>query len=253
VSGALELRRKLAAGQPCIGAWILTNSADATEIMAWGGLDFVLIDHEHGQGSIETAVAQMRSLKGSGCAGMMRVPANDPVYLKRALDAGVDGVMVPNIVNRAEAEKAVAACRYPPAGTRGAFAGMRAMRFGFDTAYHGEIEQRLIVALQIESADAIDHVGDIAQVPGIDILFIGPRDLSASIGKLNRFDDPQVQAEIARAEQAILKSGRLLGSTATSGAVAKAMAQRGYRFLIAGSDAVLLGQATATTVRDFRS
>lgn len=249
----MALRRKLASGQSCLGAWILTNSADATEILAWAGLDFLLLDHEHGQGSIETAIAQLRSLKGSGCAGLLRVPSNDAIYIKRALDAGVDGVMVPNVTTRAEAEKAVAACRYPPTGLRGAFAGMRAMQYGFDPAYHGAIDERLIVALQIENVAAIDNVAEIAAVPGIDILFIGPRDLSASIGKLNRFDDPEVQAQIARAEQAILQTGKILGSTAASGAVARTMAQRGYRFLIAGSDAVMLGQAAAAAVKDFRA
>jgi len=247
------LQRKLATGEACLGAWILTSSADATEILAWAGLDFVLLDHEHGQGSLETAIAQLRSLKGSDCAGLLRVPSNDAVYIKRALDAGVDGVMVPNVTTRAEAEKAVAACRYPPSGMRGAFAGMRAMKYGFDAAYHGQAADRLIVALQIENVAAIDNIAEIASVPGIDILFIGPRDLSASIGKLNQFDDPEVKAQIARAEQAIVKTGKILGSTALSGAAAKAMTQRGYRFLIAGSDAVLLGQAAAAAVRDFRS
>lgn len=240
-------------GRPCLGAWILTTSADVTEILAYAGLDFVLIDHEHGQGTIEGAIAQLRALKGTDCAGLLRIPSNDPIYIKRALDAGVDGVMVPNIATRAEAEKAIAACRYPPAGVRGAFAGMRAMKYGFDTGYHAEIGERLVVALQIESDAAIAQIPEIAQVRGIDILFIGPRDLSASLGRLNKFDDPVVKEAIGRAEQAILATGKILGSTAMSGAAAKAMAQRGYRFLIAGSDAALLGQAAAAAVRDFRS
>jgi 4-hydroxy-2-oxoheptanedioate aldolase len=246
------LRRKLSQDSACLGAWVLTGSADVAEILAWAGLDFVIVDHEHGQGSIETAIAQLRALKGSDCAGLMRVPSNDAIYIKRALDAGVDGVMVPNVATRAEAEKAVAACRYPPEGMRGAFAGMRAMRYRFDAVYHREIGQRLIVALQIESAAAIDNIAEIAAVPGIDILFIGPRDLSASLGKLNLFGDPMVQAAIARAERAILASGKIMGSTATSGAAAKAMSQRGYRLLVAGSDAVLLGQAAAAALKDFR-
>lgn len=246
------LKEKLQAGTPCLGAWVLTSSADVTEILAWSGLDFVLLDHEHGQGSIETAIAQLRALKGTGCAGLMRVPSNDATYIKRALDAGVDGLMVPNVSSRAEAEKAIAACRYPPAGMRGAFAGMRAMRYGFDAGYHDAVEDRLVVALQIENAAAIERIPEIAAVPGSDILFIGPRDLSASLGKLNRFDDPAVRAAIARAEAAIRQTGKVLGSTAASPAVAREMAGRGYGFLIAGSDAVLLGQAAAGAVKVFR-
>ncbi len=247
------LKLKLKQGRPCLGAWVLTSSPDATEILALAGFDFVLLDHEHGQGSIETAIAQLRSLKGSDCAGLLRVPSNDPIYIKRALDAGVEGIMVPNVSSAEDARKAIAACHYPPDGMRGAFAGMRAMKYGFDGGYHGAVADRLVVALQIENAAAIARIPEIASVPGSDVLFIGPRDLSASLGKLNRFDDAAVKEAIAQAETAILKTGKVLGSTAASPAVAKAMAQRRYGFLIAGSDAVLLAQAASGAVREFRS
>ncbi|MGE0660313.1 MAG: HpcH/HpaI aldolase/citrate lyase family protein [Reyranellaceae bacterium] len=250
-SGA-ALKAKLRAGTPCIGAWILTASADAVEILGFSGLDFVIIDHEHGLGSIETASNQLRALKGSDCAGLLRVPSNDRIYIKRALDAGVGGIMVPNVGTATEAEEAVAACRYPPRGVRGAFGGMRAMDFGFDPAYYGRIEDELVIAAQIESSAAIDNIAAIGAVEGIDVLFIGPRDLSATLGKLNRFDDPSVMAEIARAETAIKSSGRALGSTALNGKAAKEMAGRGYRFIVAGSDAVLLGNGVRAMLADAR-
>lgn len=250
-SGA-ALKAKLRNRTPCIGAWVLTGSADVVEILAFSGLDFVILDHEHGLGSIETAAGQLRALKGSGCTGMLRAPSNDRVYIKRALDAGVGGIMIPNVGTAAEARDAVAACRYPPRGVRGAFGGMRAMDFGFDPAYYGAIEDELVIAAQIESSAAIDNIAEIGAVDGIDVLFIGPRDLSATMGKLNRFDDPGVMAEIARAEEAIKATGLVLGSTAMSGKAAKEMTARGYGFIVAGSDAVLLGNGIRAMLADAR-
>jgi 4-hydroxy-2-oxoheptanedioate aldolase len=235
------LKRKMLGGKACLGAWLLTNSADVAEILAFSGLDFLLIDHEHGQGDIGDAIAQMRAIKGHDCAGILRVPNHDPIYIKRVLDAGVDGILVPNIATAEEARRIVGACRYPPHGFRGAFGGMRAMDYGFNPGYYAAAADNLFVAVQVESAAAIDHIDEIAAVEGIDLVFIGPRDLSATLGKLNQFDDPAVRAEIERAEKAILESGKLLGSTAVSGKVAKDMAARGYRFIIPGSDVTMLG------------
>lgn len=235
------LKQKMLAGKPCIGAWLLTNSADVAEILAYAGLDFVLIDHEHGQGNIADAIAQMRAIKGHDCAGILRVPSHDPIYIKRILDAGVDGILVPNVSNAEEARQIVAACHYPPRGFRGAFGGMRAMDYGFNPGYYNAAADNLFIAVQVESSAAVDKIDEIAAVDGIDLVFIGPRDLSATLGKLNQFDDPLVKGEIERAEKAILKSGKLLGSTALSGKVAKEMGARGHRFIIAGSDVTMLG------------
>ncbi|WP_374378245.1 HpcH/HpaI aldolase/citrate lyase family protein [Dongia sp.] len=249
---ATALRRKMLSGTACLGAWLLTNSADVAEIMASAGMDFLLIDHEHGQGNIADAIAQLRAIRGTNCAGILRVPDHDPVYIKRVLDAGVDGILVPNVATADEARRIVGACRYPPLGWRGAFGGMRAMDYGFNPGYYAAAADKLLIAVQVESAGAIDNIAEIATVDGIDLIFIGPRDLSATLGKLNLFDDPDVQAEIARAEQAILSSGKLLGSTAINGRVAKEMAARGYRFIIPGSDVTLLGLGLRQTLAEAR-
>lgn len=246
------LKRKLQAGQPCFGAWMLSTSADMAEILAYAGLDFQLIDHEHGQGSIDDAIGQLRAMKGTECTGVLRVPTNDHIYIKRALDAGVGGIMVPNVNNAEQARHVVEACRYAPAGIRGAFGGMRAMRYGFNPGYYDSAFEELVVAVQVENAAAIDRIPEIAAVEGIDVVFIGPRDLSATLGKLNQFDDPAVKGQIDRAAAAILNSGRILGSTATSGKVARDMAGRGYRFIVGGSDVGLLGQGVRAMLGDAR-
>lgn len=244
------LKRKMAAGTACLGAWMLTTSPDVAEILAFGGLDFLVLDHEHGQGSIVDAIGQLRAIKGSHCVGVLRVPANDHIYIKRALDAGVGGILVPNVGSADQARHVVDACRYAPEGIRGAFGGMRAMKYGFHTDYFGGAFDNLLIAVQVESAAAIDRIPEIAAIDGIDMIFIGPRDLSATLGRLNQFDDPVVRGQIERAEHAILASGKLLGSTAPSGKAAGAMAARGYRFIVPGSDATLLGQAVRTMLAD---
>lgn len=246
------LKRKLMSGQPCFGAWMLSTSADMAEILAYAGLDFQLIDHEHGQGSIDDAIGQLRAMKGTDCTGVLRVPTNDHIYIKRALDAGVGGIMVPNVNTAEQARHVVEACRYAPTGIRGAFGGMRAMKYGFNPGYYDSAFEELLVAVQVENAGAIDNIPEIAAVEGIDVIFIGPRDLSATLGKLNLFDDPVVKGQIDRAAAAILKSGKLLGSTATSGKVARDMAGRGYRFIVGGSDVGLLGQGVRAMLGDAR-
>jgi 2-keto-3-deoxy-L-rhamnonate aldolase RhmA len=247
------LKQKLQAGQACFGAWLLTTSADVAEILACGGIDFLILDHEHGQGSIESAIDQLRAMKGTGCVSVLRTPSNDYVYIKRALDAGVGGIMVPNVNSAEEARRVVEACRYAPRGFRGAFGGMRAMDYGFNPAYYDQCSDDLLIVVQVENARAIDAIPEIAAVDGIDVVFIGPRDLSASLGKLNQFDDPVVRGHIERAADAILGSGKILGSTAATGKVAKDMAARGYRFIVPGSDATLLGLGIRTMLADARS
>jgi 2-keto-3-deoxy-L-rhamnonate aldolase RhmA len=130
---------------------------------------------------------------------------------------------------------------------------MRAMNYGFNPGYYETSFENLLVVVQVENAGAIDAIPEIAAVEGIDVIFIGPRDLSASLGKLNQFDDPVVRGHIERAAAAILASGRLLGSTAASGKVAKDMAARGYRFIVPGSDATLLGLGVRAMLTDARS
>lgn len=250
---ANPLKRKLQAGQPCFGAWMLSTSADMAEILAYAGMDFLVLDHEHGQGSIDQAIGQLRAIKGSDCVGVVRVPTNDHVYIKRVLDAGVGGIMVPNVNSAEEARHVVDACRYAPTGIRGAFGGMRAMKYGFDPGYYESVVENLLVVVQVENTRAIDAIPEIAAVDGVDMIFIGPRDLSATLGKLNQFDDREVRGQIDRAAKAILAGGKILGSTAASGKVAKDMVARGYRFIIPGSDATLLGLGVRTTLADAKS
>ena len=231
-----KLKARLKAGEKLLGVWTMSSSPDNAEVMAQTGIDFVLMDHEHGQATLPDAIAQLRAMKGTGCAGLMRVPWNDTIYIKRVLDAGIQGVMVPQVNTAEEARAVVAACRYPPLGIRGAAGGTRATSYGADMGYYGRAADELIVMVQIETPQAVENAAAIAAVDGVDVVFVGPRDLSAYIGKLNKMDDPELRALISRVEEVTLKCGKVLGTVAPTGALAKQLFDRGYGLLISGND-----------------
>ena len=184
---------------------------------------------------------------------MIRVPSNDAVYFQRVLDAGFDCVLCPAVENREAAEAVVRACRYPPGGTRGAGGGLRAADYGRDNAYYERSAADLLIAIQIESAEGVAQLADIASVEGVDLVVIGPRDLSASIGKLNSFADPEVQALFAEAEKRVLASGKLMGSVIYPGLSLADMYDRGHTFIIGGSDVGFLVQGAQAVMAMARS
>jgi 4-hydroxy-2-oxoheptanedioate aldolase len=245
-----NLKARLKAGEKLLGAWTMSNSPDNAEVMALSGLDFVLMDHEHGQATMPDAIAQLRAMQGTKCAGLVRVPWNDIIFIKRVLDAGVHGIMVPQVNTPDEARAAVAACRYPPLGIRGAAGGTRAASYGLDMGYYDRAADELIIIVQIETPQAVENAAAIAAVDGVDMIFVGPRDMSAMIGKLNKMDDPELRALIAQAEEATLKSGKALGTVAPTGALVKQLFERGYNFLISGNDMTHLRAGIAQMMKE---
>ena len=245
-----NLKARLKAGEKLLGAWTSSDSPDNAEVMALAGVDFILMDHEHGQAAIPDAIAQLRAIQGTRCAGLLRAPWNDMVFIKRVLDAGIHGIMVPQINTPEEARAVVAACRYPPLGIRGAAGSVRAASYGLDMDYFRRAADELIIIVQIETPQGVENAGAIAAVEGVDMIFIGPRDLSANIGKLNRMDDPDLLGLIAKIEQATLKSGKALGTIASTGAAARQLFDRSYNLIIAGSDLVLLRTGVAQMMKD---
>jgi len=246
---------RLEGGPPLVGCWSHLVSPMAAEVVALCGYDFVLIDNEHGPASLSESTAIMQAVSGTGVATMMRVPWNDPVYIKRALDTGIEGLMIPAVEDAAAAACAVAACRYPPEGIRGvAYAVTRAADYGLKLAEYAEAaNDNLVVMCQVETAKTVDNIAEIGAIEGIDVLFIGPFDLSASMGKAGRFDDPQVADTLARAEAAILATGKAMGGICRPDDGARAMLARGYKLLITNSDATLLRDAARAEVEALNS
>ena len=249
-----SIKQKLRSQQRLNGCWIETFSPIAAEIMATAGYDVAMIDLEHGAGSYLDAVVMMQALSSHGCAPLLRVTSADPADIKRALDIGPEGIMVPNIRSAQEARDVVAACRYGPDGIRGAAPGIiRATAYGRDTSdYLRWMENEFLLIGQIESAQAVEEIKDIVCIPGLDMLFIGPADLSASLGALNRFNRDEFIQAFEKIEQTTLAAEKWLGSIPFPGWNAKRLYQNGHKLVLSGADTLLLRQAAENDVVELR-
>lgn len=247
------LKRKLAEGRKVLGCWSMLGNPVATEILGLCGYDFILIDQEHGLGDPTTLVAQLQAVNTTPATSVVRVPWNDHVYLKRVLDAGVEGVMIPSVDTAEEARAAVAACHYPPRGRRGAAASSaRASGYGTAPDYVAGCGDNLLVIVQIESAKAVGNIDAICAVEGVDLVFIGPHDLSGTVGQLGNLKHPDVAPLIAHAEARIKASGKPMGTVPHPGHTWRDMMARGYDFVNAGSDIGKLRDSSLADMRAFR-
>ena len=210
-----RFNENLKAGKISLGAVITLSDLTVSELAGDCGMDFVWIDAEHAPHTIDGVMKHLIALRGTGCAGLVRVRANDPMLIKPYLDLAPDGVIVPMVNTAEEAEKAVAACRYPLTGIRGCGV-RRAVRYGaenfFDYVKRSETEPLVIV--QIEHVDAVRNLDKILKVPGIGSICVGPCDLSGSMGILNRMDDPELNKVLDEICAKVKKAGLVLGTAA---------------------------------------
>jgi 4-hydroxy-2-oxoheptanedioate aldolase len=232
-----SLKQRLVRGEKQLGCILLLPSPVIAEIIGLAGIDMVMIDHEHGGGGLTEFVAQTRAMQASRTHAIVRVPHGELAYAQRLLDNGACGLVCPGVDTAEQAAEFVRACRYPPRGLRGAGAGLRGARYGLDNSYYApEAEDDTLLVVQIESARAVENIDAICDVPGVDMLLIGPRDLSASIGKLGQFDDPEVWQLVKRAADRIRASGKFLASTLHPGRTAADMFDEGYDLILAAKD-----------------
>lgn len=207
------LKQKLAAGGRLLGCWVCSGSSVITELLSLAGFDYLLIDQEHGVGDNFSLVHQLQAMTHNPAASIVRVPVNDQSAIKRVLDAGAEGIMIPNVNTAEEARAAIAACRYPSAGIRGAgWGGARVAKFGLMENFPRFADENLVIVLQIETVEAVHNIDAILAVDGYDVVFIGPTDLSGSVGYLGDSHHPDVQALIDTAERKILAAGKAMGT-----------------------------------------
>lgn len=246
------LKKKLLAGDPALACWLHLASPVAAEIVSLVGYDGAVIDLEHGPVDYLGATALMQAMSATQTSSIIRVPWNDPVEIKRALDTGVEGIMVPSVDTPEAAQAAVAACHYPPRGIRGAAHILnRASSYGLESErYLCDQGRELLVICQVESLEAVANIEDITAVDGIDMLFIGPSDLSGSAGGVADFTNPSFVEALARAEQVIRESDKLMGGIPRPNDTPRNMFDRGYDFVIAGSDVLLLRDAALNNLSE---
>jgi 2-dehydro-3-deoxyglucarate aldolase len=236
-----------------IGCWASLASPISTEVLGYAGFDWLLIDGEHAPNDLDTILTQLLALKDSASAAVVRPQWAEPILLKRLLDLGVYNFLMPFIESAEQARAAVAATRYPPRGIRGIAVAQRSNRYGYCPEYFERIDDNICVLVQIESRAAIDAVDDIAQVDGVDGLFIGPSDLSASLGHFGKPKHPEVQAAMQRVLDVARKHDKPVGILSAVEEDAQRYLDQGMTLVAVGLDVVMLRNASQKLAERFRS
>jgi len=235
-----ELKRRLQKGDQVYGTWITLESPIATEMMSTLGFDYFVFDTEHAPLDIYQAQTLMQAMRGdSKTTPIVRVWWNDLVAIKRALDVGAYGILVPWVNNKEQAKLAVKATRYAPDGLRGCGPRRAAL---FDPDYLKTADEEILVICQIETKEAVENIEEIVSVEGVDVSYIGPADLSASYGHLGNMSHPEVQEAIDKVYDATKAAGKATGVHQASGLTIKERMEKGYNLITIGNDLVYLRQ-----------
>lgn len=250
---ANPFKHALAAGRPQIGLWSSLATNVTVELIAAAGYDWLLLDMEHSPNEIPMLIQQMQALAGGTATPIVRPPWNDPVVIKRVLDAGAQSVLVPFVQNAAEARAAVAATRYPPSGIRGVSAGARAGRYGRIDGYLHKANAEMCVLVQIETPMGLTNLEAIAAVEGVDGVFIGPSDLAATHGHLGNPGHADIDKLIFEAGARLGKIGKPAGFLTANQELAKRVIDAGFLFVAVGSDSGLMVKAADTLAKTFKS
>ena len=244
-----RLRALWSEGHTTLGAIATIPSVASIQVMARSGLDWVLIDMEHGPIDAGTAHTMIAATAGSPLVPLVRVAATSTVHAKVPLDLGPMGVCFPMITTRSDAEAAVRAVRYPPQEERFWGPFYAPLRYGVSMReYLDRADDEVLAIATIEHVDALQHIHEIVSTPGLDLAFVGPGDLATSMGLKGRADHPDVQAVMQKLEQVIRDSPVVLGGVAPTPEQANAMIQRGYKALVVGFDWSLLHKGIAAAI-----
>lgn len=249
-----HIKERIKNNEKIAAAWAQAGSNITAEIMAEAGFDMIIIDHEHGPGDIQTLISQIQALKGEKTVPFARAPWNDFVQIKRLLDAGICGLLIPYINTKDEAEQAVRATRYPTAGIRGVAGSVRAAHYGNNSMrYLESANDEIVLMLAVETFEAVKNIDDLIAVDGADAIFIGPSDLSSSMGHLGKPEHPEVQEAIRRVEQAVIPSHVALATISGSFQDAEEKYNKGYDIITLMSDTSTLSMVACNLVSEFES
>lgn len=242
----------LRTGKPQIGIWISLGSAFAAEAVAGAGFDWALIDMEHSPNDLRSVLAQLQGFAGYETTALVRPEWNDPVLVKRLLDIGAPGLLFPMVQTVEEANKAVAATRYPPRGIRGVSGTTRANKFGRISDYFTAIEDQTAVLLQVETCAAVALAGQIGAVDGCSGVFFGPADIAADMGLLGQPMHEAVWALIMPVAKTLIAAGIPVGTLVADAGFARRLLDEGFGFVACGTDAGLLARGADSLLKAMR-
>jgi len=247
-------KQALAAGEPQIGLWLALADAYAAELCAGSGFDWLLIDGEHAPNDLRTMLATLQAVAPYPVQPVVRIPDGDAALIKQVLDIGATTLLVPMVESAEQAEALVRAMRYPPQGMRGVGSAIaRSACWARYPNYLHEANERLCLLVQVETRSALDQLESIAAVEGVDGVFIGPADLSASMGYLGQPTHPDVRNAIDAGIATIVRAGKAPGILCADEALARHYLALGARFVAVGVDTTLLVRATAALAAKFKS
>ncbi len=231
-----HFKRAIASGKTPLGAWLSSGAPSTAEALGCLGFDFLVVDMEHTPIDTPQMIGILQAIAGTPASAVVRLPWNDMVMVKRAMDAGAQSLLFPFVQNADEARRAVSYTRYPPAGVRGVAGMHRGGRYGTVPNYLTRANDEVCVIVQIETLAALDHLEAIAAVPGIDSIFIGPADLSASMGHLGDMAHPAVQEKLAAAARDCKRLGKPTGIIGSTADMVGAFLGYGFSWVAIGSD-----------------
>jgi 2-keto-3-deoxy-L-rhamnonate aldolase RhmA len=243
---------RAAGSKPPIGTWISSASPIVAEAMGHAGFDWGVVDMEHAPLDMMNLVHVLQALAGTKMSAVVRVPWNDAVMVKRVLDAGATTVLFPFVQSVQDAQRAVASTRYPPRGVRGLSSMTRASRFGTVPNYLGSADAGMGVIVQLETLAALSQLEAIAAVEGVDAVFVGPADLSASLGHAGQFTHPAVMQAMSDAARRCKALGKAVGTVGGSPEVVTQYRAMGYDYLAISSDLGLLMAGALASVKALR-
>ena len=244
------LKQRLKNGESLIGTFLSLGNSLTTEIIAQAGFDWVIIDLEHGMGSETDVLHQLQAIEHTNTSAIIRVEGFQRQRIHRVLDFGAHGIMCPRVNLPIEAEMAVKAMQYTPGGLRGVAKMVRASGFGENFGqYQPQTRDELVGIIQIETEESLDHLDEIAMIDGVDVLFIGPADLSMALGIFGQLDHPK----FIEAEEAIIaaakKARKAIGFLLFDPAHYEKYYKKGIRFFACGTDALFLSNGAKATVQ----
>jgi 4-hydroxy-2-oxoheptanedioate aldolase len=246
-------KHAIAAGRLQVGLWSSLCSNIGAEAVADSGFDWILLDTEHSPNEVPGLLSQMQAAGGGTTSLIVRPAWNDAVLVKRVLDIGAQSVLVPYVQNAEEARRAVASVRYPPAGMRGVAAAARASRYGRVKDYLKKADAEICLLVQVETRSALDQLEAIAGVEGVDGVFIGPSDLSASFGLIGNPQHADVQKALQDAVTRLKAVGKPAGILTTNEDEARRYIDWGYTFVAVGSDVGLLVRSADALAKKFKA
>jgi 4-hydroxy-2-oxoheptanedioate aldolase len=246
-------KHAIAKGERQIGIWLTLSSPYAAEAVAGAGFDWLLLDMEHSPSSVETVVSQLQAVAAYPGAPIVRPASNDAVRIKHLLDVGAQTLLIPYVQSVAEAEAAVAAMRYPPRGIRGVSGTTRATRFGRVEGYGRRAEEELCLLVQVETVQSLERLEAIAEVEGVDGVFIGPGDLAASMGYVGEPGHPEVKVAVLGAIARLVKLGKPAGVLTGDAAFAEDCIAAGALFVAVGVEAAMLARAADALAKRFKA